>query len=150
MCLGKKQTHSFADILKGITHAVNSVQEMLHVQQIDNLQKFWKDTAGEAVTQKVKVGDKEMDIPLVSLVSHSHLEMEDLEIHFKTKVGDVTGNAVTTGLVTGTSVQQVDLQMEVAGVKANDSDVMDITIRFKKKDMPEGLARLTDEYNKLI
>ena len=150
MLFNKKQTHSFADILKGITHAVNSVQEMLHVQQIDSLQKFWKDNSGEAVTQKVKVADKEMDIPLVSLVSHSHLEMEDLEIHFKTKVGDVTGNAVTTGLVTGTSVPQVDLQMEVSGVKANDSDVMDITIRFKKKEMPEGLARLTDEYNKLI
>ena len=150
MCFTKKQTHSFADILKGITHAVNSVQEMLHVQQMANLQKFWKDNSGEVVTQKAKVGDKEMDVPLVSLVSHSHLEMEDVEIHFKTKVGDVTGNTVSSGLVTGSAVEQVELQMEVSGVKANDSDVMDITIRFKKKDMPEGLARLTDEYNKLI
>jgi hypothetical protein len=58
----KKQTHSFADTLKGITHAVNSVQDMLHVQQVANIQKFWENSSGEVVYKKVKVGDKELGV----------------------------------------------------------------------------------------
>ena len=154
MCFGKKKTNSFADVLKGILHAVNSVQEILQLQQIENLKKFWEGDAGKAVTQKIKVGDREMEVPLVTLVPHSHLEIDDMEIHFKAKVGEVVSATPDDSLVMTTAkpeaTERTDLQMELSGVKANDSDVMDITIRFKHKDMPEGLARLTDEYNKLI
>ena len=43
-----------------------------------------------------------------------------------------------------------NLKMEVDGIKAKDDDVMEITIHFKAKETPEGVARLTDEYNKHI
>ena len=101
----KKQTHSFADILKGITHAVNSVQEMLYVQQVANRQTFGENCSDEVVSKKRKMGDKELDVPLVS---YSFLEMDDREIHFKAKVDEVLKNTMNNDLEEGYGVELVN------------------------------------------
>lgn len=112
--------------------------------------KFWQANDGAPVSQKLKVGDRELNVPLMSLVSHSHLEMDDVEIKFKAKIGDVATHSFPNKLEGDNAISHGDLQMEMEGIKATDNDVMEITIRFKQKDTPEGVARLTDEYNKQI
>lgn len=146
----KRPKYTLSDILKGIHNAVNSAQEMLQAQQIQNLAKFWKSNDGTPVTQKLKLGERELNIPLISLVSHSHLEMDDVEIRFKARIGDVSSLSLTDRLNNNNILTHSDLQMEMEGIKATDNDVMEITIRFKAKETPEGVARLTDEYNKEI
>lgn len=146
----KRPKYALSDILKGLHNAVNSAQEMLQAQQVQNLTKFWQTSDGTPVSQKLKVGDRELNVPLMSLVSHSHLEMDDVEIKFKAKIGDVTTHSFPNKLKGDNAISHGDLQMEMEGIKATDDDVMEITIRFKQKDIPEGVARLTDEYNKLI
>lgn len=73
-----------------------------------------------------------------------------MEIKFKARVGDVASQSIANKLEGGNALTHSDLQMEMDGIKATDDDVMEITIRFKQKDTPEGVARLTDEYNKLM
>ncbi|MBR2016356.1 MAG: DUF2589 domain-containing protein [Prevotella sp.] len=146
----KKPKYALSDILKGVQYAINSAQEMLHAQQVQNLMKFWKSNDGAPVTQKVLIGERELDVPLLTLVPHSHMEMEDVEIKFKAKVGDVVSQSTVNGLSGNDTLSHTDLKMEMEGVRATDSDVMEITIRFKGKETPEGVARLTDEYNKQI
>lgn len=146
----KKQTFALSDILKGVQYAINSAQEMLHAQQVQNLMKFWQSNDGSPVTQKVLIGERELDVPLLTLVPHSHMEMDDVEIKFKAKVGDVVSQSMVNGLNGDDILGHTDLKMEMEGVRATDSDVMEITIRFKDKETPEGVARLTDEYNKQI
>lgn len=146
----KKKKYAFSDILKGLHNAVNSAQEMLQAQQVQNLTRFWQSNDGKPVTQKLKVGDRELDVPLMSLVSHSHLEMDDVEIKFKARIGDVASHSIANRLDGNNALTHSDLQMEMDGIKATDDDVMEVTIRFKLKETPEGVARLTDEYNKLI
>lgn len=146
----KKQFYALSDILKGLQYAINSAQDMLHAQQVQNLMKFWKSNDGTPVTQKVLVGDRELDVPLMTLVPHSHLEMDDVEIKFKAKVGDIASQSMSNGLKGNDNLSHADLKMEMDGIKATDDDVMEITIRFKSKETPEGVARLTDEYNKHI
>ena len=147
---GKKQTYSFSEVLKGIQHAVNSTQEMLQVQQLNSLLKFWKSEDGEPVSQKVKVGDKELDVPLMALVPHDHLAMDDIEINFKARIGAVVHQNTESTLAAYSQVEHTDLRMELEAVRATDSDVMEIKIRFKRKDMTEGIARLIDEFNKQL
>ena len=146
----KKEKYAFSDILKGLQHAINSAQDMLQAQQIQGLMRFWSANDGNPLTQKVKVGERELDVPLMTLVPHSHLEMDDVEIKFKAKIGDIASHSFADKLQNGQELTRADLQMEMDGIKATDNDVMEITIRFKSKETPEGVARLTDEYNKLI
>ena len=146
----RKERYAFSDILKGLQHAINSAQDMLQAQQIQGLMRFWSANDGNPLTQKVKVGERELDVPLMTLVPHSHLEMDDVEIKFKAKIGDIASHSFADKLQNGQGLTRADLQMEMDGIKATDDDVMEITIRFKSKETPEGVARLTDEYNKLI
>lgn len=146
----KRKTYAFSDILKGLHNAVNSAQEMLQAQQVQNLTKFWQASDGTPVSQKLKVGDRELNVPLMSLVSHSHLEMDDVEIKFKAKIGDVATHSFPNKLEGDNAISHGDLQMEMEGIKATDDDVMEITVRFKQKDIPEGINCLLDECNKLI
>lgn len=75
----------------------------------------------------------------MSRVSHSHLEMDDVEIKFKAKIGDMVSNTVTGNEFNGvSSLSCSDMQMQMEGIKANDGDVMEVTIHFKAKDTPEG------------
>ena len=145
----KKTTFSLADILKGLQQAVSSSVGMLQAQQVNNLSRFWmKD--GRPVTQKIQVGRREMEVPLFTLVPHSNLEMEDLEIKFKARIGDVVAEQIDNALDGSPLVTHADLQMSLGAGRTNAEDVMEITVRFKMKDTPEGVARLTDEYNKQI
>ena len=82
----RKQKYAFSDILKGLQYAINSAQDMLQAQQVQGLMRFWGSNSGEPVTRKVKIGERELDVPLMTLVPHSHLEIDDVEIKFKAKI----------------------------------------------------------------
>lgn len=145
----KKPTFAFSEILKGLQQAVSSATGMLQAQQMNNLANFWmKD--GKPVTQKMQIGERELEVPLMTLVPHSNLVMDDVEIRFKARIGDVVSHSFPNALEGNNVMSHADLQMGMDGIKADANDLMDITVRFKIKDTPEGVARLADEYNKLI
>lgn len=146
----KRNLYALSDILKGLHSAINSTQEMLQAQQIQNLSKFWKAEDGSPVSLNLKVGSQLLNVPLMPLVSHSHLEMEDVEIKFKARVGDVADHSLTNKMDNNQVLTHSELLMQMEGIKASDDDVMEISIRFKQKDTPEGVARLANEYNKHI
>lgn len=144
----KRPRYALSDILKGLQDAVNGVQEMLQVQQVQNLKRFWQETDGNPVCQKVKIGDKEIDVPLVSLVSHNHLEMEEVEVTFKARIADVENHSIVNRLNGKNSVSYAGLRVELNDLKAMDSDMIDITVRFKLKDDAEEANRLANDCSK--
>lgn len=146
----KKSKYALSDILKGLQDAVNGVQEMLQAQQVQNLKRFWREADGTPVCEKVKIGGKEIEVPLVSLVSHNRLEMEEVKVTFKARIVDVEAHSIVNQLNGKNSVAYAGLQVEVDNLKATDSDIMDITVRFKVKNTPEGVSHLTDCYNQHI
>jgi hypothetical protein len=141
----KKSHYSFSEVIKGLQHAVNCAQDMLQAHQIENLSKFWNKENNSPLSQKVMIGDRELEVPLVAMVPHNQLLMDEVEISFNAKVGGVLEDALK-----GNEQPHANLQMALEGVKATDSDVMHITIRFKSTDTSEGVARIVDEYNKMI
>lgn len=146
----KKQTVAFSDILRGLQQAINSAQDILQAQQVRNVQGFFG-SDGKPVSQTIRVGEKQVEVPLMTVVPHNNLVMDDVEIKFKTKVGAVSADT-SPGLrsASGGELTSANLQMQMEGVSANDSDVMEVTIRFKAKETPEGMSRILDEYNKQI
>ena len=118
----KKQKYAFSDILKGLQYAINSAQDMLQAQQVQGLMRFWGSNSGEPLTRKVKIGERELDVPLMTLVPHSHLEIDDVEIKFKAKIGDIDSHSIADKLQNGESLTRADMQMEMEGIKASDDD----------------------------
>jgi hypothetical protein len=142
----------FIDILRGFQEAINGAQDTLQAQQEHNIRNFFE-ADGKPKSQTVQIGDKKLNIPLMSVVPHSNLVMDDVEIKFKTKVGAIkTEKAPGSVLqsVSGEELASANLQLQMGGIAPDDKDVMEVTIRFKAKEMPEGVARILDQYNKQI
>lgn len=99
----KKPKYALSDILKGLQQAVSSAISMLQVQQMDNLSHFWtKD--GRLVTKRVQIGGRELEVPIMTLVSHNNLVMDDIEIKFKARIGDVSSHSVPNVLEANNAV----------------------------------------------
>lgn len=145
----KKPKYALSNILKGLQQAVSSATSMLQAQQMDNLSHFWtKD--GRLVTKKVQIGDRELEVPIMTLVSHNNLVMDDIEIKFKARIGDVSSHSVPNVLEANNAVSYAELQVDMGDNKADVDGMMEITVHFKIKDTLDGINRLTGECNKLI
>ena len=48
------------------------------------------DNDGKPFTKKVIIGERTTEIPIMTLLSQSNIEMDDVEIKFKAKISDVT------------------------------------------------------------
>lgn|SRR5574344_1059101 len=140
----KKPRYALSDILKGLHNAVNSAQEMLQAQQVQNLTKFWQANDGAPVSQKLKVGDRELNVPLMSLVSHSHLEMDDVEIKFKAKIGDVATHSFPNKLESDSAISHGDLQMEMEGIKAPSLLIDRVDVDFQMEVTDTNTSKTTE------
>ena len=76
------QTNSFSDIMNGLQYAVNCAQDTLQNHQIQNLTRLFEGTnannANTFQSKKIMVGDKTIDIPLIALISHHYLAMDNV------------------------------------------------------------------------
>lgn len=145
----KKPKYALSDILKGLQQAVSSATSMLQAQQMDNLSHFWtKD--GWPITKKVQIGEHELEVPIMALVSHNNLVMDDIEIKFKARIGDVSSHSIPNVLEANNAVSYAELQVDMGDNKTDVDGMMEITVHFKIKDTLDGINRLTGECNKLI
>lgn len=145
----KKPKYALSDILKGLQQAVSSATSMLQAQQMDNLSHFWtKD--GWPITKKVQIGERELEVPIMALVSHNNLVMDDIEIKFKAHIGDVSSHSIPNVLEANNAVSYAELQVDMGDNKTDVDGMMEITVHFKIKDTLDGINRLTGECNKLI
>ena len=145
----KKPKYALSDILKGLQQDVRSATSMRHAQQMDNLSHFWtKD--GWPITKKVQIGERELEVPIMALVSHNNLVMDDIEIKFKARIGDVSSHSIPNVLEANNAVSYAELQVDMGDNKTDVDGMMEITVHFKIKDTLDGINRLTGECNKLI
>lgn len=145
----KKPKYALSDILKGLQQAVSSATSMLQAQQMYNLSHFWtKD--GWPITKKVQIGERELEVPIMALVSHNNLVMDDIEIKFKARIGDVSSHSIPNVLEANNAVSYAELQVDMGDNKTDVDGMMEITVHFKIKDTLDGINRLTGECNKLI
>lgn len=150
-------TNSFIDIMNGLQYAVNSAQEILQNHQLQSLTRLFSatnDKNGKSfLFQQIHLGDRIVDVPLIALVSHHYLAMDNVEIKFKAKVGSVESQEVAqNGLADNllmSSHSQANLQMQMSGIKPDD-DVMEVIVNFKVQDTPESISRIIDEFVKNI
>lgn len=154
----KAETVAFSDILTGLQSAISQVQDMLQTLQLQNLSRFWL-PEGKPLSQVVQLGNKKVEVPLLTLVPHTQLAMDEVSIKFTTRVGSIVskqGASMSNGMEDGFStfantssgLSLADFQVAMDGVKAEGEDTMHVSITFKMKDTPEAVSRLVDEYNK--
>lgn len=151
-------TNSFTDIMNGLQYAVNSAQDILQNHQLQSLTRLFSTTndgnGKSFVSQQIKLGDRVVDVPLIALISHHYLAMDNVEIKFKAKVGSVESQNVLKNELTDnmlmSSPNQANLQMQMSGIKPDANDVMEVSVNFKVQETPESISRIIDDFVKNI
>lgn len=164
-------TNSFNDILNGLQYAIDGAQEILQNHQIQNLLKLFdstvkdpqqedaenikvKDKGRSLLSQPIKIGEKVVDVPLIALISHHYLAMDNVEIKFKARVGSVETQTMKkeglAGNLLTASSSQANLNMQMSGIKQDANDVMEVCVNFKVQETPESISRIIDECVKNI
>lgn len=106
---GKKSAFTFSEILKGLQQAVGSTIDMLQAQQMDNLSHFWMED-GRPITKKVQIGERELEVPIMALVSHNNLVMDEVEVKFKARIGDVSSHSIPNVLKANNALSYAELR----------------------------------------
>lgn len=149
----EQETHSFDDIVKGFQYAVNSAQEMLATQQLEMFLNYFNgDGTPKSQTVVTPMGGQ-VQIPLVTLVPHHALAIDEVTINFTTRINRVSTQEFQGALLQGKkgpAVEHVGLEMDVSSTKAKSGDLVRVTIKFKSVPQPEGVARVIDEQNKRL
>lgn len=146
-------TNSLSDIMNGLQYAVNCAQDTLQNHQIQNLTRLFRGTnANEAnmfQSEKIMVGDRTIDIPIIALISHHYLAMDNVQIKFKAKVGSVESQAPENSLLLS-NTHRANLQMQMSNIKSDADDVMEVCVNFKVQETPESISRIIDDFVKNI
>lgn len=147
-------TNSFSDIMNGLQYAVNCAQDTLQSHQIENLTRLFEGNANanDANTfqsKKITVGDRTIDIPIIALISHHYLAMDNVQIKFKAKVGCVESQTPEDNLLLS-SPNRANLQMQMSNIKPDADDVMEVCVNFKVQETPESISRIIDDFVKNI
>lgn len=145
------QTTSLSDILCGLQAAVCNAVSTMQSKHLEMLGKFVEED-GKPLTKTFRFGSQTTEVPLMSLVPQANVEMDDVEIKFKAKIRDVA-EISSDGFFRadrGGLISQSSLMLQMDGIKSDSDDTIEIKVHFKTAQIPEGVARIADEYNKMI
>jgi hypothetical protein len=156
-------------LVQGMAGAIISAQQEIERQQILNLGAFF-DKALRPLLMSLRVpslrhdakpGDEEiLDVPLLTVVPHSPLRISEVQIDFDVELGGVETSGI---LDTPESVQSMLNQEGTAappkirrimadafnGSSSAKGPKAHVTLKVREAEIPEGLARLLTELNKM-
>lgn len=151
-------TQTLSDIARGMQHAVNTTQEMVARHSLQQLERYFE-ADGSPVMVSLKTGpDKVIDVPLVTLIDQSTLVLDEMQVELSLRITDTsTKTAVVEQIPTADespfSLDRSSFKVEFAPPRqeARDQDgLIDIVMKFKAGDPPEGVARVVDAFNNRI
>lgn len=153
----EKGTQALSDLVRGLQHSVNAAMEMIETRNIELLGRYFTEE-GVPLKKRIWVDEKTaVDVPLISIVNPSTVNIKEVEMDFYVNVLDVDlrQKSAQAGFKTGDKDIDFDnrlkrSKLEVSFDGKNDQSRMHVKIKFEATPIPEGLSRVLDEYDKTI
>lgn len=150
-------TQTFADLIRGLQHSVNTAMEILEDRNIQLLGRYFT-PEGTPLTRRLSIDDQTaVDVPLVSIVNPVSMNIKEVEMNFSVQINaaEIKTKNPQGGFLAGSEqtelcgkIDRSCLEVSFGGKK--DCSRMDVRIKFESHPVPEGLARVIDEYDKTI
>lgn len=146
----KTGTQTFADIIRGMQYAVNTAHEMLERYHITLLNKYFDDRGRPEKKEIWLNSERKIEVPIITLINQGSLSIEEMEICFKAKIDGVSVKS-SQALETGKdiNIDRTTFNMNFTP-STRDGNTVDVRIKFKSTQPPEGVSRIVDEYNKIL
>lgn len=146
----KTAPQTFADIIRGMQYAVNTAHEMLERYHITLLNKYFDDNGHPQKKEIWLNSEKKIEVPIITLINQGSLSIDEMEICFKAKINGVAIKS-TPSPDTGKDINIDRSTFEMNFTPSTrDGNTVDVRIKFKSTNPPEGVSRIVDEYNKIL
>ncbi len=148
-----KNVHTtLSDIVRGMLHSVNCSQEILDQHYNKIIERFFYPD-GTPVTKSFNVDSERcVEIPLITLINPAALALKEIDLEMSLHIDQVNVKKDMYSNLADTPVRGSFNVSVVPSTKSNDrqSDMMDISMKFRAVDAPEGVSRFLDEFIKNI
>jgi hypothetical protein len=137
---------SLSDIARGMQHAVNSTQELTekHFQGI--VERYFTED-GKAIAKRFQLPDGSvLDVPLISLVPPAGLRLEEMYVEMEVRIDKCS---LKEAHPDEKELTRTSFECSFAprkGSETSEQNVIEISMKFKAGDPPEGVARLMEYY----
>lgn len=144
----KEQTgQTLTDIAKGIQYTVNAAQDVVEKFYIGLLDRYF-DKDNNPINMAVNITeDTAVDVPLITLVTPSGLELDELEVDMSLRVDGVrTKKEITKA---GDEVERASFDISFSGGQKStikNPNFIEMKMKFKKADAPEGIQRIIESF----
>lgn len=147
----RESGQTLSDITRGFQHAVNATQELLEQSQIRTLERFFHED-GSPVVMPIKLDDDTtINAPLIAMVPHNSLGVEELEVDFQVYVQGSKLKSILDPSGKNTldrSTLGVDFQSSNHNGRSDNK--IGVKMKFKSRDTTEGISRIKDEFIKRL
>lgn len=143
-------SHSLPDFVRGIQHAVNSAQLMAEKNQIGFLDRHFKDDGSpEVIITKIPGTKLCLVVPTATISQPPDMMLEEMEIRMAVRFDSTE---VKPAHPKDAEVTRTSFKVALSGAHQDDkkSNVVDIVMKFKRGDPPEGVARIIAEFVNMV
>ena len=141
------------ELVSGLLEAALVAQNISERQHINSLRNYFDDN-GVPKTTTLKVGEKDLKIPLYILADHSSIGLDKLDIEFEARLlfGDDESKVSKLkksllGIFKKPEFEHNIKEISVdSGHNINSNGTAKIKVRFKADQKPEMVSRLIDSY----
>lgn len=85
----RKRKILFSEIIDSLLIVLNDACEMQQLRQIQSLESFMDTKTGAPIVKRLKIGNQEIEIPLVLLASHDSMEIKEVNVSFQVRIKDL-------------------------------------------------------------
>lgn len=150
---------TLSSIARGMQYAVNSTQEIMEDHYARIFDKYF-DKDGNPITVKFNVSPEQIvQAPLIALVPLNSLVLEEMIVEMSVEIIDTASKKVGAKAA-DTNVDRTSFTVSFSFGKRTDgktegeteqrNNTINIVMKFKRGDPPEGVARVLDEFYKAV
>lgn len=148
----EKSVQTFSDIMRGMQYSVNTAQQVLERHHLYLLNKYF-DTNGFPQTKDFWITPtRKLNVPIISLINQNSLNINEMEIEFEAKINSV----ILKESNDNSGKDRLNYELDRSSFDMNftpskrDGDTVKVKIKFKTGQLPEGVSRIVEEFDKLI
>lgn len=153
----KNAPQTLSDLIRGLQYSVNTAMEMIETRNVELLGRYFS-PQGEPLTKRLNINDTTaVEVPLISIVNPSAINIKEVEMDFSVRIvfSEVRRKCPQEGFAAGDRAAQFDNRLKRSNLEisfdgSKEASRMQVHIKFESKPIPEGLARIIDEYDKTI
>ena len=154
-------TVNLTDITRGLYHAASSTHTMMANQYVGLLTQFFDETKEGTFVPKVVVvqmpDETQVELPLISMVEPKGLMLDKIDFDFAV-MADPSEIKEATSYLDNLNLTRSSFKAELAARATGDANedltrrkgVVDIRMRMKATEPPEGLMRLFDKFASVV